>query len=128
MDKKIAIDGIVARGMGEGAFFMSMGHYQDEIKEKVGFTAYPGTLNLKVVKKQKDSLETFDKIRIDGFKKDNKTFGGADCYKARIEKVNGAIIIPHLTRHKEVIEFIAPVHVRTELKLRDGDKVKVELE
>ena len=43
------------------------------------------------------------------------------------KNVNGSIIVPHLTKHKDIIEFIAPVHLKSELKLKDGDKVKVEL-
>ena len=121
------IKGTIVRGLGEGTYFMSMQHYQKEIKKKLGFKAYPGTLNLKVDVKQINSLKNFNKIEINGFKQKNKTFGGADCYKAQIKNINGAIIIPHLTKHKNIIEFIAPVHLKSELKLKDGDKIKVEL-
>ena len=123
----ILLNGIVVRGLGEGAYFMSMPHYQKEIRKKLGFNAYPGTLNLKVSKKQIDLLKKISEIGIDGFKKNSKTFGGADCYKAKIKNIKGAIIIPHLTKHKNMIEFIATVHVKSELKIKDGDKVKVEL-
>ena len=44
------IDGTVVTGLGEGAFFMSMDHYKKEIKNKLGFDAYPGTLNIKISK------------------------------------------------------------------------------
>lgn len=124
---KNVIDGVIVRGLGEGTYFMSMGHYQKEIKKKLGFNSYPGTLNLKVAKKDKDLLRNFNKIGINGFKQKNKTFGGADCYKAKIRKVKGAIIIPHLTKHKNIIEFIAPIHLKSELKLKDGGKVRIEL-
>ena len=120
--------GIIVRGLGEGTYFMSMRHYQKEIKKKLGFDTYPGTLNLKVEKKQIDLLKKINPIKIAGFKKDNKTFGGADCYKAKIKSINGAIIVPHLTKHKkDIIEFIAPVHLKSGLKLKDGDRIKVEL-
>ncbi len=121
------ISGIIASGLGEGAYFMSMPHYKGEIKKKLGFNAYPGTLNLEAIKSRIDSLKKRTPIKIKGFKKDNKTFGGADCYRAKIKNINGAIIIPHLTKHKDVIEFIAPIHLKSKLKLKDGDKIKVEL-
>ena len=127
MVNNILLNGIIVRGLGEGTYFMSMQHYKNEIKKKLGFSAYPGTLNLKVNKKELDLLEKLNKIKIDGFKKNNKTFGGADCYRAKIKGINGAIIIPHLTKHKNIIEFIAPVHVKSELKIKDGDNIKVEL-
>ncbi|MBI2542227.1 CTP-dependent riboflavin kinase [Candidatus Woesearchaeota archaeon] len=122
-----SVEGVIVRGLGEGAYFMSMRHYRDEIKKKLGFDAYPGTLNLKVSKKQMDLLEEAVPIRIDGFQQENKIFGEADCYKAKINGTLGAIIVPKMTKHKDVMEFIAPVHLKSELKLEDGDKIKVEL-
>lgn len=119
------IGGVIARGLGEGTFFMSMRHYQKEIQKKLGFAAYPGTLNIKVGKKQRLLLNNLKKILIEGFKQGNKIFGGIDCYKATMKNINGAIIIPHMTKHKDIIEFIAPVHIKTELNLKDGSKVKV---
>ena len=127
VNKSKVINGIVLRGLGEGTFFMSMENYQKEIKKKLGFDAYPGTLNLKVGKRQVDLLNGIVPIKIDGFKSGNKTFGGVNCYKAKIENINGSIIMPELTRHKDVIEFIAPVHLKSVLKLKDGDKVTIKL-
>ncbi|MBS3104746.1 CTP-dependent riboflavin kinase [Candidatus Woesearchaeota archaeon] len=124
---KNEVNGIIVRGLGEGAYFMSMQHYQKEIQKKLDFKAYPGTLNLKINKKQKDSFKEIMPIRINGFKQKNNEYGGADCYKAKINGINGAIISPHLTKHKDIVEFIAPVHLKSELRLKDGDKIKVEL-
>ena len=125
--KNPVINGIIARGLGEGTYFMSMHHYQQEIKKRLGFRAYPGTLNLKVSRSQRNSFKKINPIKIDGFKKNNKIFGGADCYKAKIKNIHGSVIVPHLTKHKNVIEFIAPVHIKSELKIKDGDKIKLEL-
>jgi len=125
--KNIVLNGIVTRGLGEGAYFMSMIHYKEEIKKKLGFDTYPGTLNLKVSKEQSDLLKNIPPIKIDGYKSSSNTLGGAACYKARIKEVNGSIIVPDLTKHKDVIEFIAPIHVKSELKLKDGDKISIEL-
>ena len=90
------MEGIITSGSGEGALFMSMEHYKKEIKNKLGFGAYPGTLNLKVNKEQIELFKKFNPIRIDGYEKDNKTFYGANCYKARINNINGSIIIPDI--------------------------------
>lgn len=122
------ISGVISGGLGEGAFFMSMQHYQKEIKGKLGFNAYPGTLNIKVGKKERDSLNMLNKILIEEFRQGDKKFGGIDCYKAKIGNIDGAIIIPHMTKHKDVVEFIAPIHVKTELSLKDGAEIRVELD
>ena len=122
-----ALSGTIVRGLGEGAYFMSMAHYKNEIRKKLGFDAYPGTLNLKVSRNKISLLEKINPIKIEGFKNNSKTFGGASCYKAKINGISGSILVPELTKHKNIIEFIAHVHLKSELKLRDGDKVKIEL-
>jgi len=122
------IEGVIIEGLGEGALFMSMPHYKKEIKEKLGFYAYPGTLNLKIDQGQIDPFKKNNPIKIIGFKENNKSFGGAICYKAKIKDIDGAIIIPEINKHKEdIFEFIAPVNVKSELNVKEGDKVKVEL-
>jgi len=119
---------IVVKGLGEGAYFMSMKHYQNEIKKNLGFDAYTGTLNLKANEAQLDILKKITPIRISGFKLGNKHFGGANCYKAKIKNIDGAIIIPDINKHKkDIIEFIAPVHVKSKLRIKEGDEVLVEL-
>ena len=85
------IEGIVVAGLGEGAYFMSMEHYKKEIKKKLGFDAFPGTLNIKTA--QIDLFKKLTPIIISGFKKDDKTFGGVSCYKAKINGINGSVII-----------------------------------
>ena len=125
--KKITLECTITSGLGEGAYFMSMQHYKDEIRKKLGFDAYPGTLNLKVDEKELISLNNTKPIRIEGYISGSKTFGGASCYKAKIKNINGAIIIPDLTKHKNIIEFISQVHLRSKLNLKDNDKIKVEL-
>lgn len=121
-----SISGIIAAGLGEGAFFMSMGHYRNEIRQKLGFDAYPGTLNIKT--NGKVSFEGLSKIRIEGYASNKKKFGGAICYRAKLKNIEGAIIFPDLTRHdKNIIEFIAPVYLRSELKLEDGVEITIEL-
>lgn len=121
------LDCTLVRGFGEGSYFMSMPHYKKEIKNKLGFNAYPGTLNLNVGKKQIALLKRQVPIKISGFKSGSTSFGGANCYKARINDINGSIIVPELTKHKNTIEFIAPVHLKSELNLRDGDSIRVTL-
>ena len=126
-EKKGSFVGTITRGLGEGAYFISMEHYQNQIMKNLGFKAYPGTLNLKTSKSQIQSIKTMVPIQIDGFEKKGKRFGGANCYRASLRDVNGAIIMPHISKHKDIIEFIAPIHLKSSLSLKDGDKVKVEI-
>lgn len=122
------MEGIVTSGLGEGKFFVSLEHYKKEIKGRLGFDAYPGTLNIKVDKEQLALLKKIIPIKIPGFKKGNRSFGGIGCYRAKIKNINGAVVIPDINRHeKGIIEFIAPVNLKSSLKIKDGDKIKIEL-
>jgi riboflavin kinase len=122
------LEGTVTSGLGKGAVFMSIDYYKKQVKEKLGFEPYPGTLNIKIDKQQTTLLNNTNPIRINAFKKDNKSFGGASCYKAKINDIQGFIIIPDMTEHEEdMVEFIAPINIKEELKINDGDKVKIEL-
>ena len=126
LEKKTAT-GFVVKGKGEGAFFVSMEHYKNAFKEKLGFSPYPGTLNLKTETSQTENLKNLKLVRVSGFKQKDKTFGGVDCYPAELNGIKGAVIVPDYTGHgRDIMEFIAPVHLRTELKLKNNDKVKVE--
>ena len=108
---------MVVSGLGEGSYFMSMPHYKKEIKEKLGFEAFPGTLNIKA--KEKIGVENSKKITISGFGKNGKKVGGVSCWKARIDKIEGAIIIPEISKHKDILEFIAPVSVKSSLGIKE---------
>ena len=68
-------------------------------------------------------------MEIEGFKDEDRTFGSVKCYPVIIEnEVKGALILA-LRSHYDasVLEIIAPVPLRKHLKLKDGQKVKVEV-
>ena len=129
----ITLEGIVFTGLGEGAYYISRERYRSQFIEKLGFDPYPGTLNLKLTTdydvKSRSELEVYPAVEIEGFQNENRTFGSVKCYQAIIEnKVKGALILA-LRSHYDasVIEVIAPVFMRKELKLKDGHKAKVEV-
>ena len=125
---EIGFEGTITSGLGKGAVFVSIDYYKDNIREKLGFEPYPGTLNLEVGKGQQIQLSAITPIRIESFKKNGKAYGGASCYKIKIDGIDAAIIVPDLTEHEEnMIEIVAPVNLKSELKVKDGNKVKIEL-
>ena len=125
---EIGFEGTITSGLGEGAVFISIDYYKDNIRNKLGFEPYPGTLNLEMGKGQQAKLRAITSIRIESFKKNGKTYGGASCYKIKINNINAAIIVPDLTEHEEnMIEIVASVNLKSKLKVKDGDKVKIEL-
>ena len=122
-----ALEGTIVSGLGKGAVFIAIDYYKSQIREKLGFAPYHGTLNLSTNKNNMDVLKKSAHIRIESFKKDGKNYGGADCYKIKIKGIDAAIIVPDLTEHEDIIEIIAPVNLKSALKIKDGDKIKVEL-
>ncbi|MDP2841884.1 MAG: DUF120 domain-containing protein, partial [Candidatus Methanoperedens sp.] len=97
--------------------------------EKLGFTPYPGTLNVKLDTPSVDIRKGISAdLEISGFTKDNRTFGRGSCFNIMIMDIKGAVIVPERTHYPEdIIEIIAPVNLRKYLKLRDGSTVEVEV-
>ena len=125
--KKTSITGTIQKGIGEGSYYVSQKQYQQEFKEKLGFTAFPGTLNLKIDKEDLASLlANKNQIKINGFQAKTRTFGSIRSYKIKVNNTEAAIVKPERARHPEdIVEIIAPINLRDSLKLDDEDKVKV---
>jgi riboflavin kinase, archaea type len=128
----LTLEGTVFTGLGEGAYYIGKEHYRKQFIEKLGFEPYPGTLNLKLTGdydiKARTELEAYPAIEVEGFKNEDRTFGTVKCYPVLIgNRVKGALVTA-LRSHYDVsvLEIIAPVCLRKQLNLKDGNKVKVE--
>jgi len=125
----VEFNGCIISGLGEGKYYLSLHGYTKQIEEKLGFSPYPGTLNVKL---DRDSvpararLVEFEPVRISGFKRRNRTYGGINCYSAVVEGIQGAIIVPDRSHyHNDVVEIIAPVSIKQTLGRGNSDKIKV---
>ena len=141
------LSGTVASGLGRAHVFMAQTHYQEQFKSVLGAGAWPGTLNVDVDEKDIDKYrelrieaglekgETTTKIesvRIAGFERDGRSFGGATAFPASITSsgkkwIRCAILIPDLTRHTETAEVISSSFLREVLSCSDGDIVTLRL-
>lgn len=124
----LTISGLVSSGLGEGAFYMRQRGYKDQFRKKLWFEPYEGTLNLKIQGPDLAKLEILRQaagIEISGFEAAGRTFGGAKCFLAALNHVDGAAIMPIRTHHTEVLEFISKHYVRGALGLKDGDAVEL---
>ena len=131
-DKKIMrLTGVVVKGLGEGGYYISLPHYQNQIMEKLGFVPYSGTLNLKIDQDSIPELERLclmNSIKITGFEDKGRTFGEVDCYRCKIDGEEGAIIIPERTHYSDRVEVISPWYLREKLNKGESDRVLVEIE
>ena len=116
------ITGEVTSGLGEGSVYVNK--YLPYFESILGFTCFPGTLNLNI--KKKLDLNGAKKFTIEP---DDKILGKVDCYLVRInDDYDGAIVVPQKTRHNQnIIELIASVDLRNSLQLKDGDTLTCEL-
>jgi riboflavin kinase len=127
------LTGEVCSGIGEGGYYMKIAGYREQFEEKLGFLPYPGTLNLKLKTSEdrevRQILQKLRGIEIVGFAMDDRTFGAVKCFKAEIDGIRGAIVIPDRTHHGfDAVEIIAKEKIRDALKLKDGDIVTVRVE
>jgi len=125
---KLYLKGKVISGIGEGRYYTEQKGYVDQFNEKLGFTPYPGTLNVEIQYVEKNKLRFLknrNAISIDEFKTKDRTFGSVGCFKAEINGVNGAIVIPLRSHYSNILEFISPFYLREKLNLKDGDEVKI---
>jgi riboflavin kinase, archaea type len=129
----VTLEGTVFTGLGEGAYYISKDSYRKQLIEKLGFEPYHGTLNVKLttdydIKTRRD-LEAYPAIEVMGFQNENRSFGIVKCYPAMIGgKVKGALVTAVRSHYDaSVLELIAPVYLRKQLGLKDGNKVKVEI-
>lgn len=130
--RKFKIRGVVFSGLGEGAFYTSIPYYRKQFIEKLGFDPYPGTLNLRLKgpfdMEVKRILKTLCGIVITGFSNGYRSYGGAKCFKAKIDGIDCALILVERTHYgDDVIEILAPIKVRDALNLVDGSEVEVEV-
>jgi len=127
---KPVLSGAVISGMGEGKYYIGMDWYKSQIKEKLGFEPYAGTLNLKLSNPQDAYLlEQANPVQISGFKTDTRTYGALRSYPVIIGgAIKGAIIKPERTHYgADTVEIIAQPFLRKKLGLKDGDKLKIEV-
>ncbi len=111
--------GKIVSGRGEGALFLSMKEYRERIYEITGIYPYPGTLNIKC----NVNLDSIDGIKINGFTKNGKRFGGINIFPSKLNGRNVAIVVPEKRKHDD-IEIIASENLREKYDLKDGDIVE----
>ncbi|MFQ5951322.1 MAG: DUF120 domain-containing protein, partial [Candidatus Geothermarchaeales archaeon] len=120
-------------GFGEGAYYMSKRPYRRQFYKLLGFDPYPGTLNLRLRdrshRRKNIRLRSLKGIHIYGFDDEERSYGGLDSFRATIQdRIEGAVIIPVRSAYgNDTSELIAPMYLREELDLEDGDTVRYKV-
>ncbi len=129
----LLINGVVFTGLSEGSYYISLDGYRKQFISKLGFDPFPGTLNLRVNREDlndRKKLETYPYVYIEGFANEKRTYGPAKCFRALVnDETKSAIVLPIRAHYGEdVIELIAPISLRKQYKLVNGDKVRVRIQ
>jgi riboflavin kinase len=126
--KTITLHGTVVSGKGEGENFVKLAWVRKQIQEKLGFTPYPGTLNLKLDKKNIKLNKTLHKEKSVEISP-HEGFHRGKCFQAHIaSSIDGAVVFPEVANYPEnIIEIIAPVNLREKLQIKNGDSVEVKI-
>jgi len=123
----ITVKGRVSSGLGEGRRFTQISWVKKQIREKLGFELYPGTLNLCLPSDAQifSLLDKFSGIKIPA----KKEFASGRLYRALIaDEVHGAIVRPDVPDYpKGILEILAPISLREKLYLKDGDEVEIKI-
>ena len=125
---RVIFKGKIVSGLGEGRYYTEQEGYVKQFKEKLKFTPYPGTLNVEIEPVEKNKLRFLRKnpaIDIDEFETCDRSFGAVRCFKAEINGIEGAIVLPARGHYSNVLEFISPAFLREELGLKDNDTADV---
>jgi len=129
----VELKGNLISGMGEGAYYMSRKGYTKQFKNKISYVPFPGTLNVKLSKKEyiegARQFNSLDGIIIKGFSDEKRTYGWVKCFNAKLNNsINCELIILERTHHDETtIELISKTNIRESLKLKDGSKLVIKI-
>jgi riboflavin kinase len=127
----LELEGNILTGLGEGQYYVNIPGYRKQFEEKLCFSPFPGTLNIKI---SGNSLTVLNRllelpaVQIDGFHDGKRTFGGGRCYPVSVRGIEAAVVAPERTHYpSDLIEIIAPVKLRDTLSLKDGDSVVIQI-
>lgn len=122
---KIVFEGAVFSGSGEGKRFVSLPWVKEQVEQKLGFTPYAGTLNLRLTIESIQNKQFLEGAKGVVVTPEAGYFPGV-LVEAAIEGLMCAIVIPKTPNYpQEVLEIIADVCLRKKLCLTDGSKVAV---
>ena len=126
--KKLTVEGIVFTGEGSGKKYLSLPWVKQQIEEKLGFTPFLGTLNIKLSQESSSRRKQLEKTGALKICPPEGYCAGL-LFKAHIGKKKCAVIIPEVEGYPEnVLEVIAPTNLRLAFRLCDKDSVVVNVQ
>ncbi|MEY7851661.1 DUF120 domain-containing protein [Natrarchaeobius sp. A-rgal3] len=135
-DRSLELRGSVTDGLGRGGEFVSLSGYARQFEAKLGYEPFHGTLNVDLDDSdvaERYRLESIEGVAIDEWEAENRTYGAATCYPARLETAVGEyepahVLVPDRTDHDaDQLEIIAEANLREELGLDNEGVISVHV-
>jgi len=122
---KIALKGKVFSGTGKGKCFIDLPWVRRQIEDGLGFSPYSGTLNLLLTGKNIENKSVLENAKGIIVVPQVGYYPGM-LFKADIGSLECAVVVPLVHNYtKNLLEVIAPIYLRGNLRLKDGDDVEV---
>lgn len=124
--------GKVFSGLGRGAYYVGMPGFRKRFEDLLGYSPYPGTLNLRLDSpeevKQRTRLRETLGMSVAPFAHEGKKLSSVKCFGGEMRGVGITLTIPEITDYDDsVLEVIAPVRLRDALGLSDGQTVPLSI-
>ncbi len=123
---ELSFSGRIVKGSGRAAFFTQLDWVVEQCREKLGFTPFPGTLNLKLI----DDCDLQLRLPVSGDVVElippEASSCSAQVLPVRLEGVAAVAIIPEekvRVHGWNIIEIMAPVNLQGVLMKQEGDLV-----
>ena len=131
MKDTLTIRGRLISGEKQAAFFTQLEWVKEQCLDKLGFIPYPGTVNLEVLREDLGKLMLIQKEEGIRLIPPDPQFCEGRALKASIGSISGCLFIPpqEVNIHKpNIIEFMAPVMVKSTLGVKDGAILPIKVE
>ena len=130
MVKGRKITGVIFSDLGQASSFMALDWVQKALRDGLGFSPFPATLNLRLESDQAMAVwqEVKSEMRGIDIIPPDPSFCKARCFLVEIEgKQKGAVLLPEVEGYPaNKVEVIAPVRLKDELRVRDGGRITLE--
>jgi CTP-dependent riboflavin kinase len=134
--RTMRMTGIIFSDLGQASSFMALDWVQASIKQCMGFSPYPATLNVrpktgadaKLWRHARDGMRSLELPPMDG------GFCSARLYPVEISgassprgRIQAAVLVPEVKNYpSDKIEIIAPMRLKEYLEVSDGDVLTLE--
>lgn len=116
---------------------MALDWVQNALKEKLGFTVYPATLNVRPCSPHALAQWEQVKLKTEAIEivPPEQSFCCALCFPLEVsacrtgetKRIRGAALWPQVENYPpDKVEIVAPVNIKESLGVRDGDSLRLE--